>query len=169
MSARSTNWSASRATQRAAKYLDHAAVDMLLGHAEHLPIRSFAAVVERWLMWADPDGAWRDQTESIDHRTAHVVAANGELSIAACGGDVLIAEAMRNIFAHFRELEFGKDCEARRAEHGEHADEFPLPRTDGQRRFDAMVAIFEQAYAATGDGKLPDPVVNIRLRSTHHA
>ena len=147
--------------ERAAKYLDDAAVEMLLGHAEHLPIRSFAAVVERWLMWADPDGAWRDQTESIDQRTAHVVAANGELSIGACGGDALVAEAMQNIFAHFRELEFRKDCEARRAEHGERADEMPLPRTDGQRRFDAMVAIFERAYAATGDAKLPDPVVNI--------
>ena len=107
-----------------------AAVDMLFEHAEHLPIRSFAAVVERWLMWADPDGAWRDQTESIDNRTAHVVAANGEVSIGASGGDALTAEKLRNIFAHFVELEFRKDCEARRAEHGDRADEFPLPRTD---------------------------------------
>ena len=77
---------------RATKYFDGAAVDVLLEHAEHLPIRSFATVVERWLMWADPDGAWHDQTDSIDHRTSAVVAANGEVSITATGGDTLTAE-----------------------------------------------------------------------------
>jgi hypothetical protein len=35
------------------------------------------------------------------------------------------------------------------------------PRTDAQRRFDALVAIFPRAYAASGDGKMPDPVVNL--------
>ena len=146
---------------RADRYLDSAAVDMLLEHAEHLPVRSFTAVVERWLMWADPDGAWHDQGDSIDNRTAHVIAASGEVSINASGGDVLTAEKLRNIFAHFLELEVRKDCEARRAEHGDSADQHPLPRSDAQRRFDALVAIFERGYAATADGKAPDPVVNI--------
>jgi len=150
-----------RRNKRAGKYLDVAAVEMLLDHAEHLLMRSFSAVVERWLMWADPDGAWRDQTDSIDGRTAHVVAADGELSIQATGGDALTAEAMRNIFAHFVELEFRRDCESRRAEHGDRADECALPRSDAQRRFDALVAIFERAYVAAADGKLPDPIVNI--------
>ncbi|HZX56529.1 MAG TPA: hypothetical protein VFE86_17705, partial [Ilumatobacteraceae bacterium] len=63
-----------RRNQRAARYLDTAAVDMLVEYAEHLSMRSFSAVVERWLMWADPDGAWHDQTESIDNRTAQVAA-----------------------------------------------------------------------------------------------
>src|SRR3954447_9499795 len=93
-----------RRNSRADRYLDPAAVDMLVDHAEHLPMRSFTAVVERWLMWADPGGARHDQTDSVDHRTAHVIAANGELSINACGGDALTADAMRNIFAHFVEL-----------------------------------------------------------------
>ena len=147
--------------EHAARYLDVAAVDMLLDFAEHLPIRSFTAVVERWLMWADPDGAGYDAEQSIDQRTAHVVAANSEVVISATGGDALTTEALRNIFVHFVELEFRKDCEARRTEHGDRADEFPLPRADAQRRFDALLAIFQRAYAATGDGKLPDPVVNI--------
>src|SRR3954470_197833 len=146
---------------RAARYLDDAAVDMLVDHAEHLPMRSFTAVVERWAMWADPDGAWNDQTDSIEHRSAYVVATNCEVSISASGGDALTGEALRNIFTHFVEAEFRKDCETRRGEHGDRADEFPLPRTDAQRRFDAMVAIFEGAYASTADGKMPDPVVNI--------
>jgi len=149
-----------RRNERADRYLDDAAVDMLLEHAEHLPMRGFTAVVERWLMWADPDGAWHDQTESIDHRTAHVAAA-GEVSIGVSGGDALAAEKLRSIFVHFVEIEFRNDCEARRREHGDRADEYPLARTDAQRRFDAIVAIFERAYAASGDGKPVDPVVNI--------
>src|SRR3954452_3516751 len=150
-----------RRNARADPYLDPAAVDMLLAHAEHLPVRSFAAVVQRWLMWADPDGAWRDQTDSIDNRTAHVVAANGEVLISASGGDTLTAEAMRNIFAHFVEIEFRTDCETRHAVHGDRADEFALLRSDAQRRFDALTTIFQRAYSATGDRKPPDPVVNI--------
>src|SRR3954469_23046414 len=150
-----------RVNSRAVRYLDAATIDMLLDHAEHLPVRSFAAVVERWLLWADSDGAWNDQNEAFDRRTAHVVAANGEVSIGACGGDALTAEAMRNIFAHFVDIEFRNDCDTRRREHGDRSDEFPLPRTDAQRRFDAMWAIFQRAYTATADGKMPDPVVNI--------
>src|SRR3954471_5156500 len=150
-----------RRNARARSYFDSAAVDVLLEHAEHLPIRSFTAVVERWLMWADPDGEWRHQRESIEQRTAHVVAAGGEAAISASGGDVLTAEKLRNIFAHFLELEFRKDCEVRRAQYGDRADEFPLPRTDAQRRFDALVAIFERAYTATGGRRPVDPVVNI--------
>jgi len=152
-----------RRNARARRYFDSAAVDVLLEHAEHLPIRGFTAVVERWLMWADPDGAWRHQRESIEHRTAHVVAAGGEAAISASGGDVLTAEKLRNIFAHFLELEFRKDCEVRRAQYGDRADEFPLPRSDAQRRFDALVAIFERAYAATGGRRPVDPVVNILI------
>jgi len=145
---------------RAHRDLDDAAVAMLVDHAEHLPVRGFTAVVDRWLMWADPDGAWHDQVELIDNRTAHVVAGD-EVSISACGGDALTAEALRNIFAHFVELEFRKDCEARRSEYGDRADEHPLPRSGAQRRFDALVAIFQRAYVAAADGKLADPVVNI--------
>ena len=33
---------------RAVRYLDTPAVDMLVDHAEHLPVRSLSAVVERW-------------------------------------------------------------------------------------------------------------------------
>ena len=53
---------------RAVTFLDEAQVDMLVGHAEHLSIRNFALAVDHWLMWADPDGAWRDQTEAIERR-----------------------------------------------------------------------------------------------------
>ena len=147
--------------ERAVKHLDVGQVDMLLVHAEHLTIREFGQAVDRWLSWTDPDGAWREHNEAIDHRTGHVVIANGEVSIAALGGDVLTAEGLRNILDHFVELEFRKDCAARKQQYGERADQYPLPRTDAQRLFDAIVAIFHRAYAASADGKLPDPIINI--------
>jgi hypothetical protein len=138
-----------RHNARAAAYLDDAAVDMLLDHAEHLPMCSFRAVVERWLMWADPDGAWHDQSYSIDHRSAHVIAANGELSIGVSGGDTVTAEAMRNIFAHFVEVESRKDCQTRHSEHGDRADEFPLPPPTANAASAHRDIFF--AYTATGD------------------
>ena len=148
---------------RAVKHLDDAHVDMLLAHAEHLPVRQFSIVVDRWLGWADADGAWADQQASIENRSAHVVSVQGELNMGVTGGDVVTAEKLTTIFAHFVEREFRKDCEARRVEHGDRAGEHPLPRSDGQRRFDAVVAIFETAYAAHADStaRMPDPVVNI--------
>ena len=146
---------------RAIAHLDEAQVDMLLGHAEHLSIRNFALAVDHWLLWADPDGAWRDQTESVDHRAGHVTVTNGEVSVSATGGDVLTAEELTKIFDHFVEIEFRNDCETRTAQYGDRADQYPLPRSDAQRRFDALAAIFRLAYVATGDGAMPDPVVNI--------
>ncbi len=147
--------------RRAVSSLDNTQVDMLLGHAEHLSIRGFARTVEHWLQWVDPDGAWRDHTESVEHRSAHVAVVGGEASIAAVGGDVLTAEGLIKIHDHFVEIEFRKDVATRAALYGDHADEYPLPRTDAQRRFDAIAAIFHRAYTATGDTKLPDPVINI--------
>src|SRR4051794_38524508 len=102
---------------RAVSYLDDAQVDMLLGHAEHLSIRDLARAVDHWLLWADPDGAWRDHTESVDHRSAHVVINGGEVSIAAVGGDVLTGEALSKIFDHFVQAEFRKDCDTRKQLH----------------------------------------------------
>src|SRR5262245_31337310 len=87
----------------AAQHLDREQVAMLLQHGEHLSIRDFGRAVDHWLQWADPDGAWRDQQQSIDARCAHVVSVDDGLSIAASGGDVLTAEALTNIFAHFRQ------------------------------------------------------------------
>jgi len=147
---------------RARPHLTGEIVDVLLDHAEHLPIREFATSIDKFLMRADLDGAWRDVEAAIDGRTATVLADQHGLLVEASGGDPLAAEALTNIFRHFTELEFRNDVAARRNEHGERADQYPLPRTARQRRHDALVAIFQRAYAATAKpGKLPDPVINL--------
>lgn len=129
--------------------------------AEHLPYRDLTICIDRWLLHADPDGTWKEQQETIDNRTAHVSTLGEGVEIAASGGDPLTVESMRNIFKHFVELEFRADVAARREMYGDRADAYPLPRSAAQRRFDALKTIFERAYTSTGDGRMPDPVVNI--------
>ncbi len=149
--------------ERAKQALDDAHVDMLLGHAAQFRIREFVVIVDRWLAWADADGAARDELANIEARTATVIASNDGLDVQMTGGSKLAAEAFKKIHAHFTKLEFQKDVDARRAEHGERADQFPLGRTPAQRKHDAILAMARAGYAAsdTGKGKLPDPVVNI--------
>jgi hypothetical protein len=85
----------------------------------------------------------------------------GSVDISAHGGSPLTATKMITIFEWFVEAEFRKDVEARRTEHGEQADQFPLPRTAAQRQLDALEAIFDAAATAGNDGQIADPVVNI--------
>lgn len=146
---------------RARQYFAADAAARFCEWAEHLPYRDFVTCVDRWLTYADPDGTWNDQQEAIDQRTARVVTVGDYLDVAASGGDVLTAESMKNIFAHFVELEFRADVATRRELHGDQADAFALPRTAAQRAFDALEQIFERAYAAPAGARLPDPVVNI--------
>ncbi len=65
------------------------------------------------------------------------------------------------IFQRFLQAEFDADVDARTAEFGPDAPASKLPRTDAQRRFDAMVAIFHAAVLAPADGVAPQPVLNL--------
>jgi hypothetical protein len=73
---------------------------------------------------------------------------------------MVTAEVM-GIFQRFVEAEFAKDVAARTAEFGPDAPASKLPRTDAQRRYDAMVEIFRAAVPAPADGVAPTPVVNV--------
>ncbi len=48
-----------------------------------------------------------------------------------------------------------------RAEHGDDANPSRLECTDGQRRFDALAAIFLRAASTPADGQQPEPLVNL--------
>lgn len=137
----------------------------LLEHAEQLPYRDFAVVVDHFVAQADADGAHDDRDAEIEGRRARVVGVGGTLDVRASGGDGLTAAEMVQIHARFTEIEFRNDVEANRARHGELADGFSLPRTDRQRRYDALVAIF-RAAATVGDvGRAAEPLVNIAIDS----
>jgi len=131
---------------------------MLLELAERLSFREFRTCVQRFVMLADLDGAHHDLDVSITNRHARVVNLNGSLCLDADGGDPLVNVELEAIFRHFCELEYDIDVAARRAEHGDRADEHPLPRTAAQRSYDAFVAIMRAALANHDAGR-PAPAV----------
>jgi hypothetical protein len=134
---------------------------ILLNHAEQLPFVEFSACADRFVAGADPDGAHDTRDDAVDHRNAHVVDLGGTLDIAAHGGDGLTTAELIAIHQRFTEAEYRADVDARRAEHGDTADQHPLARTTAQHRFDALATIFRQAATAAGVGSTADPLVNI--------
>ncbi len=139
---------------------------MLLELAERLSFREFRTCVKRFVMLADLDGAHHDLDESIRNRRAHVVNLDGSLCLDSGGGDPLVNVELEAIFRYFCELEYDADVAARRAEHGDRADEFPLTRTATQRGYDAFVAIMRGALANHEAGKpapATEPLVTILM------
>jgi len=138
----------------------------LLRHAEQMSYSDFAVVVDHFVARADEDGAHDDRNHAIEGRRARVVDVAGTLDLRASGGDGLITAELVAIQQRFTEIEYRKDLEANRQAHGELADGFALPRTDRQRRFDAMVAIFRAAASTADVGTATEPLVNIVIDAT---
>jgi hypothetical protein len=137
---------------------------MLLELAERLSFREFRTCVQRFVMLADLDGAHHDLDASMVNRRAHVVNLDGSLCLDAGGGDPLVNVELEAIFRYFSELEYDADVAARCAEHGDAADEHPLPRTATQRGYDAFVAIMRGALANHEAGRpapATEPLVTI--------
>lgn len=106
---------------------------LLLEQAEQLPHRDFVACVRRFVQLADLDGAHDNRDDAIEQRSAGVVDVGGMLAVSAHGGDGITTAEMIAVFEAFCDREFQRDVETRRAEHGDDADGFELPRTARQR------------------------------------
>ena len=146
---------------RAGHLVDSDLVAMFLEHAEHFSSREFAALVDRWLMLADPDGPVPDD---VEQRNATVHGVDGRLSVTVTGGDPLTTDRIRLIFDRFCEAEYRRDLELRRQVHGPTADHVPLARTNQQRRFDAFVAMCDTANEhADAPGRPVDVCVNVLI------
>jgi hypothetical protein len=117
--------------------------------AARLPYPDLDAKLTDWERLTDEDGA-ADRSERNDrNRTASMGQDfDGSWRIAAACGDLQGAE-MRDIFDHYVEAEVLADWAAARAEHGDGATTDHLPRTDGQRRMDALYRIFCDAAGHT--------------------
>src|SRR4029079_300881 len=85
----------------------------------------------------------------------------GCLDLQASGGRPLDAAEMLGIFERFVEDEFRIDVAARTQLHGPGAPASLLPRTDAQRRFDALATIFRTAASMPAGARAPEPVVNL--------
>lgn len=157
--------------RRVGALFDDSVIALMVEFAEHFAYDDFERLVERWVTLADQDGAWFDQRAAVEAREATVRVVGNELDVRAAGGDVLTAERMQNIMNRFVDAELQHDLDARRAAHGDQAEAYPLPRTNAQRRFDALVAIFDTANAhAEAPGKPVDVAANVLIDSrTVHA
>lgn len=130
----------------------------LVEHGEHFPVKEYQVLVDRVIANADPDGV--DPGE--DHGANATVAAGPDgVYIKVTGGTALQGVEMKAIFDQAVEAEFAVDVEARRAEHGDRADQFPLPRSAAQRRFAAQYAIHMAYVTVPVGGQRPEPIVDI--------
>jgi hypothetical protein len=68
---------------------------------------------------------------------------------------------MKEVFDRFTRAEFDAEWDQLRARHGDDASPAMLERNEGQRRADALAAIFRRAAAVDPAAKDPEPVVNI--------
>ncbi len=135
--------------------------DELFG-AQVLRLRAdeFAVLVRRWVAAVDSDGAARSQQGVHRRRNATVLQVGDEVVLRAQGA-AWDGAVLREVFDRFCEAEFLTDwAEARQQVGAELARGF-LPRTDAQRRFDALVAIFDAAASAPGVPRSGEPLVNV--------
>ena len=137
-----------------------AVIGTMLTEACRMEYADFRRIPERWEMLADADGAHRDRGMAHENRNAHVVTFQGVTTCAGQWSD-LDGAANQEIFDQHVEAEFRIDWEATVARYGDNATKALMPRTDAQRRADALTTIFARAAAAAPGSRLPEPVVNI--------
>ena len=139
-----------------------ASVELLLVQAEQLEFEDARLCLKRLEMFADPDGAHNDREASKAARTATVTELDGSLWLKATGGTAEDAAEMAVIFNQELQTQFQIDVAERTRLHGPDASTSLLPRTDAQRRFDAVQAIFRRStQAPDSDVKPSKALVNI--------
>lgn len=136
-------------------------VDVLVDLAEHRSYDEFRGDIDALIEQLDTDGAFADLADAVESRNARVVDLNGEVVVEASGGDPIQAAQLVAVFEAFVEAEYRRDLAQRRAEHPDDPEQWPLPRTAGQRRFDALVAMVAAAAASPEGRALPEPTVAI--------
>ena len=139
--------------------------DLLLGFARQLQYSDFHRCVRRWELLADADGAHRDAEAARESRHASLSERDGVGYLSGQGGALDTAE-LQEIWDAFAQAEFMNDVDDATARVAAGAPSAPLPRTEGQRRWDALMAIFRTAAGQPVDAKLPEPTLNIVMDVT---
>ena len=114
----------------------------LLGFAMAESYRFFDTVMTDWVRLADEDGTCDTNQRNHENRDVRLTQ-NFDQSwelIAGCGS--LSCAELHTILQHLVDAEFRTDWEKARIEHGDATTKAHLDRTDAQRRFDALFAIF---------------------------
>jgi hypothetical protein len=146
------------ANPRVAEHLDEAE-QLLVGHAAVLDFDDYSILLRQWEAAADPDGAHLDHERAHREREATLAHVGVKAYLNAHGGAVAGAQ-LKEVLDAFVHSEFLADWEAGVAEYGEAMSASKMARTERQRRFDALVAIFA---AAAGSGVIAgfEPTLNL--------
>ena len=110
-------------------------------------------------MLADFDGAHQDAELAHETRQAGITIRDGIGHLSGNGGSLDSAE-LKEIWDQFTQAEFRDDLDIATEATSD------LPRTAGQRRWDALLKIFRTAAGAPADGKTPEPVLNLIMDVT---
>jgi hypothetical protein len=136
--------------------------EVMVDNATKLSHHEFRITVRRWEMLADLDGAHRTAEQAHEARRAGIAEVGDEVMLNARGG-LAQGAVMAEIFERFCDAEFTPDWDATVACHGDIACYSLMPRSDAQRRFDAMYAIFERAASVDPNARSAVPLVNLVL------
>jgi hypothetical protein len=140
-------------------------IGTLLNAATRMEHDDLKLVVRTWERTADADGAHRDAEANHANRNAHVVVWDGVGHAAAQWGE-LDGLTNREIFDRYVHAEWHADWDWTVDQYGDRASTALMPRTDAQRRADALTRIFADAAAREPGSTAPEPVVNLHV--DHH-
>jgi hypothetical protein len=127
------------------------AQEWFLRIAGSLSFADFELEVRRWERYADEDGPEPKNSARHDNRNASLLQDKIDLGWQLTGSFAAMQGAsIDEIYARYVAAERLADWEKARAEHGDEATAAHLPRTEGQRRADALWQVFQDAAAADG-------------------
>ena len=134
----------------------------LVGRAQRMDFPEYAVWLTEWEGTVDVAGSEAAADRVHEGRDAKVRSVGAATFIDGKGGTAQGAQ-VQEVFDAFCEAEFLADWEQGVAIHGEAMNRSLLARTDAQRRFDAMHAVFLAAGAAKRGkgGEGGGPVVNL--------
>jgi hypothetical protein len=140
-------------------------IGTMLHAARRLEFDDVKLVVRRWEQRADADGSHKDAAANHENRNAHVIVAGG---VGYAQGQWAQADGLANaeVFDRYVDAEWRTDWEWAKQTYGDDASASLMPRTDAQRRADAMTRIFADAAARSPGAVAPDPLVNVHVDHT---
>ena len=136
--------------------------EFLVTSAVDLDFDDYVTALAQWERAADEDGAHDAHERAHRNRKASASIVGERFFLDACGG-VAAGQHLSAILEAFAQSEWLADWEEGVAQHGERMCPGLMERTDAQRRFDALVAIFLEAADATGESTGSGFTVNLMV------
>jgi hypothetical protein len=122
-----------------------------VGCGKAMSYAEFEVAVREWERLGDMDGAAQANQRNHERRNATMLQDSIDLSWQMKAGLASLQGAsIDDIFSHYIAAERLADWEKARATHGDVATEADLPRSEAQRRADALWQVFHDAAGADG-------------------